>query len=67
MGFEFLSDRRTIGQTEEYVYLFLKLFQGESKSDIRTYMRSNQINVKHADDLHMKELIQFCQGALDKN
>lgn len=46
---------------------FLKQFQGVSKSQIRTYLRSNQIKVKRANDLVMKELIHYCQEILDQN
>ncbi len=46
---------------------FVKLFPDKVKSQIRNYLRSNSIKLSEADDPTMKELMHFCQIALNKS
>ncbi len=45
---------------------FLKAFRGESKNQIRAYMRSRQIKVNDAESYIVRDLIDFCQTSMSK-
>ena len=46
---------------------FLKLFPDNSKSQIRSFLRTNKIKVNKADNSSITEVIHFCQKALAQN
>ena len=45
---------------------FLKLFAGEAKSQIRSYMRSSRIKVNEAESFVIKDLVDYCQRTVSK-
>jgi hypothetical protein len=45
---------------------FLKLFSGEAKSQIRTYMRSCKIKVNDAESFVIKDLVEYCEQTVSK-
>lgn len=45
---------------------FLKLFSGDAKNQIRTYMRSRHIKVNKVESFIIKDLVEFCQQSVSK-